>query len=56
MPLPKTNQVVTVNLDKWDDGLRDIMRQITGAPKGAHVIFTENGVTVRWTRRRKCNA
>lgn len=56
MPLTRTNQVVTVSLDKWDDGLRDILRQIAGAPKGAHVIINENGVTVRWTRRRKFNA
>lgn len=46
-------QQVTVDLDRFDDGLRDTIRRAAGAPAKARVIFHEGGVRLTWHKTRR---
>lgn len=50
-------QKVTVRIDRWDDGLRQLLKDAAGAPqRGSTVTLDEHGVTVSWQRSRKPSA
>lgn len=49
---PTLSQKVSVDIDRWDRGLQDLLRRAVGAPKGATVYFSETGVSVVWRRRK----